>query len=305
MLRACSPIVLNRVLGRGGSSSRMIRRTSSNAACFSRSLSNGVVPVSSSYSSTPRLYTSLRVSTSMLGHLRLLGAHVQRRADHLREVREQRLLGELLTRRLGDAEVDHLRHRHAFVQRDQHVRRLDVAVDDAFRVRVLHGAADLHEQLQPLARRQLVSVAELGDRHAVHQLHHEVRPARVGGAGVEHLGDVLVVHQRQRLALGLEAGDHLARVDARLDHLERDLAADGVLLLGHVDDAEPALADALQELVAADDRADALGRWRKVKRRVDAWLLHHHNAGKRSRIRSARSGCLLAYSSTDGRSPAR
>jgi hypothetical protein len=47
-LRASSPIVLSRVLGRGGSSSRMIRLTSSNAALFSRSPSTGVVPVNSS-----------------------------------------------------------------------------------------------------------------------------------------------------------------------------------------------------------------------------------------------------------------
>jgi hypothetical protein len=42
-----------RVLGFGGSSSRMMRRISSKPACFSRSLSKGVVPVSSSYNSTP------------------------------------------------------------------------------------------------------------------------------------------------------------------------------------------------------------------------------------------------------------
>ena len=37
------------------------------------------------------------------------------------------------------------------MQRDQHVRRLEVAVDDPLLVRVLHGLADRHEQLQPLA----------------------------------------------------------------------------------------------------------------------------------------------------------
>ena len=36
----------------------------------------------------------------------------------------------------------------------------------------------------------------------------------------------------------------------------------GVLLLGHVDHAEAALADLLQQLVAADRRADTLGRRR-------------------------------------------
>ena len=48
--RSCSvaPSVLSRVLGLGGSSSRMIRRISSKAAFRSVSASNGVVPVSSS-----------------------------------------------------------------------------------------------------------------------------------------------------------------------------------------------------------------------------------------------------------------
>ena len=57
----------------------------------------------------------------------------------------------LLAGRLGDAEVDDLGHRHAVVQRHQDVRRLEVAVDDPLLVGVLHGLADLDEQLQPLA----------------------------------------------------------------------------------------------------------------------------------------------------------
>ena len=68
---------------------------------------------------------------------------------------EQRLVGQLLAGRLGDAEVDDLRHRRAVVQRHQDVRRLEVAVDDALLVGVLHGLADLDEQLQPLAERQV------------------------------------------------------------------------------------------------------------------------------------------------------
>ena len=55
--------------------------------------------------------------------------------------------------RLGDAEVDHLGHRLAVVQCDQHVRRLDVAMNDALLVGVLDGLADRDEQLQPLSRR--------------------------------------------------------------------------------------------------------------------------------------------------------
>ena len=54
------------------------------------------------------------------------------------------------------------------------------------------------------------------------------------------------------------------RVHARLDDLQGHLAADGLRLLGHVDDAHAALADLLQQLVGADDRAGALGRARRV-----------------------------------------
>ena len=79
----------------------------------------------------------------------------------------------------------------------------------------------------------------------------------VGRAGVEHLGDVRMVHQRQGLPLGLEAGDHLPGVHARLDDLQRHLAADRLLLLGHEDDAHAAFADLLQQLVGADERAGA------------------------------------------------
>jgi hypothetical protein len=104
-------------------------------------------------------------------HLRLLRAHVQRGTDHLREVGEQRPLGELLVHGLGDPEVDHLRYRHPVVRRHEHVGRPDVAVDDPLLVRVLHGPADVDEQFQPPADRQVALVAEPGDRDAADQDH--------------------------------------------------------------------------------------------------------------------------------------
>ncbi len=101
------------------------------------------------------------MSTSRLIQLRLLGAHVLGRADHLAELGEQRLLGQPLADRLGDAEVDDLGNGAVVVQRDQHVGRLDVAMDDSLLVGVLNRLADGDEQLQPLARRELVLVAVL------------------------------------------------------------------------------------------------------------------------------------------------
>ena len=81
----------------------------------------------------------------------LLRAHVGRGADHLLEAGEERLVGEVGLHRLGDAEVDHLGHRlGAVLDGDEDVAGLEVAVDDAFLVGVLDGAADLEEELEAL-----------------------------------------------------------------------------------------------------------------------------------------------------------
>ena len=84
------------------------------------------------------------------------------------------------------------------------------------------------------------------------------------------MGDVRVVHHRQGLAFGLEAGDHLAGVHPRLDDLQGHFSVHRLLLLGHVDHAHAAFADLLQELVAADGRAGAFGGGRKVDGGGDA-----------------------------------
>ena len=82
---------------------------------------------------------------------------------------------------------------------------------------VLHGLADRDKQLQSLARAQIALVAILGDRHARNQLHHEIRPTMLRRSRIEDLGDVGMVHHRQRLPLRLKARDHLPRVHSRLD----------------------------------------------------------------------------------------
>ena len=60
-----------------------------------------------------------------------------------------------------------------------------------------------------------------------------------------------MIHQRERLPLDLETGDDALGVHAQLDDLERHAAADRFQLLGQVHDPAPALADLLQQLVAA------------------------------------------------------
>ena len=79
-------------------------------------------------------------------------------------------------------------------------------------------------------------------------------------AGVEHLGDVRVVHHRQGLPLRLEAGQHRPRVHPRLDDLDRDGPLHRLGLLGHEDAAHAAFADLLDQLVLArEDDADPSG----------------------------------------------
>jgi hypothetical protein len=68
-----------------------------------------------------------------------------------------------------------------------------------------------------------------------------------------------MVHEGEGLALGPEAGDDLARVHAGLDDLQRDETFDRLGLLGHPDGPHAALADLLDQLVRADQRAGAFG----------------------------------------------
>ena len=70
-----------------------------------------------------------------------------------------------------------------------------------------------------------------------------------------------MVHHRQGLPLGFEAGDHLPRVHARLDDLQRHAALHRPLLLGQEHHAEAAFADLLQQLVGADHCAGLLDNW--------------------------------------------
>jgi hypothetical protein len=103
------------------------------------------------------------------------------------QLRVNRVVRQPAFRGLGDAEVDHLRHRHAVVQRHEDVRGLDVAVDDPLLVRVLDGLANLDEQIEPFLRGEIGLIAVVGDLDPPDQFHHEIGPAHVGGARIQHL----------------------------------------------------------------------------------------------------------------------
>ena len=73
-----------------------------------------------------------------------------------------------------DAEVEEL---HLAVDVDQHVRRLQIAMDHQAAVRVFHGRADLAEQMEPRLDVERLRVAVAIDRRAVDEFHHEIRQA--------------------------------------------------------------------------------------------------------------------------------
>ena len=211
--------------------------------------------------------TRIHIDGAQLG---LFRADVGRGPDELSDGREGRLRGEVALGRLGDAEVDHLGHGDIVVQGDENVRGLDVAVDDALEVRVLDRMADLDEKAQALVGRQIVRVAKGRDRLPADQFHDEIRPTGVGGAGVEHLRDIRMIHHRQELPFGLEPGDDLLCVHAQFDDFEREAAAHGVFLPREPDGAAAAFPDIFEELVATDLVAGLLrGETGRTPARID------------------------------------
>ena len=141
-------------------------------------------------------------------------------------------------------------------------------MDDAFLMGVLNRMANLDEQAQALGCVQVVVVAVIRHPHATHQFHHKVWPARLGRAGIEHAGDVGVIHQGQRLTLGLEAGDNAPGVHSKFDDLNRHAAADRLLLFRHVNHPAASLPDFLPQPVMSDAHPHLLlgGEIRSLRR---------------------------------------
>ena len=172
---------------------------------------------------------------------RLLRRHVARRPHH-RPARGQPGRHLVL---LGEAEVGQLQRP---VLRPQHVRRLQVAVDDAALVGVVNspgehlGLLGRPPRLQHLVAQLLVQAPALGE------LQHQVR-AVVGRPDLVDAGDVRVVELGGDLGLAAEpARLELVRHPQHLDrHRPRELQVECP-----VDPAHPTLAELGDDLVVAD-----------------------------------------------------
>ncbi|MFO1486587.1 MAG: hypothetical protein U1F71_24710 [Verrucomicrobiaceae bacterium] len=87
---------------------------------------------------------------------RLLRTHVFGGADELADLGEEGFIRQLLAGGARNAKINDLGQRLAIDRGYQDVGRLEVAMDDAFLMRMLHRLTDMNEQLQPLAQPQLV-----------------------------------------------------------------------------------------------------------------------------------------------------
>ena len=134
----------------------------------------------------------------------------------------------------GQAPVEH--DRFAVVAQDD-VLRLQVAVNDAARVRVGQRLAHIHEDIQQPRQRQLVFVAgsqllvlpteRLRERFALDQLHRVERPAAAIHFVDRH--DVGMLQLPSDLRLFDQPPHRLRRGRAGLHFLERDLAREFVV----------------------------------------------------------------------------
>jgi hypothetical protein len=71
----------------------------------------------------------------------------------------------------------------------QDVRRLDVAMHDAARVRSSQAGSHLHEDLAGLRPRQMTAALEQrAEIFSLQVLHREVQQAHLGGPDIDHLG---------------------------------------------------------------------------------------------------------------------
>ena len=152
--------------------------------------------------------------------------------------------------RLGYAEVDDLRHRSSVLFMHQNVRRLQVAMKDAFLMCMMNRLADGDHEVQPFGTGELPGLAERGERQTRDQFHHKPGTVIRQCSGVQNRSDVRVVHSRQRLTLQFKPGDNFCTtVQAVLDQFHRNGAPDWLRLLGTPDDAEPPLAQLLHQPV--------------------------------------------------------
>ncbi len=191
------------------------------------------------------------VEVGLTGHrlaLRLLGREV------LRGAHDRPGLGHVRGAGQRDAEVGDLR---AVLGVDDHVVRLEVAMDDAALVRELGRAKDLDAEVDRAGGQQRpVLRDDLLQRAALEMLHRDVVGA-VPLTAVVHRHDVRVLQAGGTRRLAPEPLDELRVLrEAPVQDLQRDITAE-LQVLGAIHVRHPARADPLEDAIATID--DGLG----------------------------------------------
>jgi hypothetical protein len=140
---------------------------------------------------------------------RLLRRHVLGRAAHqaLHGQHRRSIVLFLGQRCLRDAEVAHLDEVFFAAALDEHdVARLEIAVDDPLRVRLVQRVQDLrHDPCHAPQRQRKIVADHLREVAPREQLHRDVQRAVLVFTRVDDLDGVRVVEQRRALRLALEA----------------------------------------------------------------------------------------------------
>ena len=194
-----------------------------------------------------------RVDIGLRLRINLFRAHVQRRAEHP----AAGLQGVTVDAQIGgsrNAEVDHLRGGLAVFIGHQHVRRFQIAVDDALLVRVLDRCTHAHHDRHTCTQIELVGVAVVDDGWPRHPLHGEIGIAGFGRAGIVDLRDARMAQSCQGLPLQLEAANETRLAAIAAHELQRDDALHRCQLFGAVDRTEAAFAQHFDQSVALDLR---------------------------------------------------
>ena len=199
----------------------------------------------------PREHVGLRRVATLADRL---GRRVAGRAHEDADLRE------IAIGQSRDSEIGEL---PAVVAGVQHVRRLDVAMDDALAMRERQRRRQIQPDLHAARERQPHAIEPIGERLARQILeHHERRAGVFVDADIEDRDDRRMRHLRGGLRLALEPLEERrphapALLLRRHDRLHRDDAIEQ-RIARLVDDAHRALADGLDDLVATDRLAGPL-----------------------------------------------
>ena len=196
------------------------------------------------------------------GHVaeQLLGRCVLGRQHDLFGARRRGVVGcALRIHELRDAEVEQLDHA---VARHEHVRRLEVAMNDQLAVRVRYGRNCVDEQPHARFDAERVRSTVVIDALAVDVLQHQELVAVVGRASVEQARDVRMAEPREQAAFVTEAICDSRSGDEPVEELdgaaafEPPVAARGEPNLAHAAAADQPIERVRADLLARERQGD-------------------------------------------------